>query len=529
MKKILLGVIFLLIIVRLVNAQTPTPANCPSLPNCNDLQGAGYFSPLNSCFDNCSPGSIKCLNGLPPNYSCFNQWTTPGLSPTITPPSSSCPGSGTFCTQTTECQGKDSSNCGLECDTTSPGHNASNGVCTVLAHPDPNKSVCRNNACVGVHDPLCDYAGDPNNTHCQSKCKNIADCVPGGYAGNVCVCKACPQCNTGGTFICDPDWSCIASNPSCSAGVNRCYDTGLKYSEDVSKPQSATFTKPGDQAVFIGPKSNYYGSNWQFQWTSTPHFCTGTFYWYFQNNGQWVLNASQNISTAYCRDKACIFGANWQGTGLVTDRVLLKLNGYTNDQTGCTAKISTVKLRRPQSPVPVQGTIYGHVFVDTNKNCKLDSAESTPIELAEIKSTNNHIDTFSDQKGKWSAVVDIGTYKINVVAPSGYTVNCPAKSITMSGGIKTKVDFLVQPSSGGVGGQGLKNTISPYPTSSNIPSNCPTKNQGDANCDGAIDSKDYEIWQNEYLQNWPGVYADFDNDQQVTIIDYEIWRGNAQH
>lgn len=55
---------------------------------------------------------------------------------------------------------------------------------------------------------------------------------------------------------------------------------------------------------------------------------------------------------------------------------------------------------------------------------------------------------------------------------------------------------------------------------------CPKKSQGDANCDGVIDSADYVIWRKKYLNETidPKFNPDFDKNGSVNLIDLEIWR-----
>ena len=67
------------------------------------------------------------------------------------------------------------------------------------------------------------------------------------------------------------------------------------------------------------------------------------------------------------------------------------------------------------------------------------------------------------------------------------------------------------------------------PTSTPIPSPCiTTRKQGDANCDGKIDTADFNIISiimrgNSYPRN-PEYIADFNKDSIVNLLDFEIWR-----
>lgn len=518
---------------------TPTPAPGWLTPTVHPIPSATPnpypSSPIPSSTLNPTSVPVPTAPLIPTSTPIPAPTSPPFLSPTPTPQGGlNCIYNYTYpCTNSDQCKVQPGSDAGcqdLECNTT-PG-DPNNGKCMVLGPPPPpNRDVCRSNACTAVYDPLCD--GTPGNTHCQDKCQDVSSCVPGGYAGDECVCKACPSCNTGGTYTCNPDWSCIATTPSCQAGVNSCYDTGTKYSEDKAKPAFATFTNPGDQTVFTGPQKNYFAGNWDFQWTSTPNSCTGQFYWYFLKNGQWELNSFQDISTNNCVSKACKFGANWSNSGAVTDRVLLKLNVYQNDQTGCTARISNVKLRRPYQ-IPLQGTLYGKVYADTNKDCKKGSDEATIVNYAEIVSKDKKVDTFSDEKGKWEAIVKSTTYQLYVTPPPDYQAACPAQKANIKGGDQVKVDFLVQaypsptPTVAVKSPQGAVSPENPTVIPSATPASCLLKPQGDADCDDKIDDKDYALWRAEYLNIRDQKLADFNRDNQVTLEDYEIWRKTVQ-
>lgn len=75
----------------------------------------------------------------------------------------------------------------------------------------------------------------------------------------------------------------------------------------------------------------------------------------------------------------------------------------------------------------------------------------------------------------------------------------------------------------------------PYTTSAPVPtvilpppSGCYAKQFGDANCDGVIDNKDYDIWQLSLTnKDIPISYADFFPDGRISVIDFEIWRRYA--
>lgn len=57
---------------------------------------------------------------------------------------------------------------------------------------------------------------------------------------------------------------------------------------------------------------------------------------------------------------------------------------------------------------------------------------------------------------------------------------------------------------------------------------CPlTKPKGDANCNGIVDIKDFEIWRREFTGLINTGSADFNSDQKVTTADYGIWKNNV--
>jgi len=67
---------------------------------------------------------------------------------------------------------------------------------------------------------------------------------------------------------------------------------------------------------------------------------------------------------------------------------------------------------------------------------------------------------------------------------------------------------------------------------------CKNLDKGNANCDDAVSSADYTIWECEYV-NANGIpcsvegdvsnkWSDFDMNKIVTLKDFEIWRENQQ-
>jgi hypothetical protein len=73
----------------------------------------------------------------------------------------------------------------------------------------------------------------------------------------------------------------------------------------------------------------------------------------------------------------------------------------------------------------------------------------------------------------------------------------------------------------------LPPSTTPQPT---IPS-CPLRSQGDADCNGVVDYTDFSLWFNTVLgakvcpsSTHPTCSADFNNDGDVNLFDFEIWR-----
>ncbi len=71
----------------------------------------------------------------------------------------------------------------------------------------------------------------------------------------------------------------------------------------------------------------------------------------------------------------------------------------------------------------------------------------------------------------------------------------------------------------------------PTPTRTPTPTpSCPKKPQGDADCNGSINETDYTIWKCEFLGNGTCSSpqstrkADFNLDNKVNLVDFEIWR-----
>lgn len=55
---------------------------------------------------------------------------------------------------------------------------------------------------------------------------------------------------------------------------------------------------------------------------------------------------------------------------------------------------------------------------------------------------------------------------------------------------------------------------------------CGLKSRGDADCNGAIENADFEIWRKEKFNELTTKTADFNGDIVIDIIDFEIWRKN---
>ena len=63
------------------------------------------------------------------------------------------------------------------------------------------------------------------------------------------------------------------------------------------------------------------------------------------------------------------------------------------------------------------------------------------------------------------------------------------------------------------------------PTKTPTPLSC-QKSQGDADCNGKIDLKDFEIWRKEFTGELTTKTADFNNDTKVSLADFEVWRSS---
>lgn len=61
------------------------------------------------------------------------------------------------------------------------------------------------------------------------------------------------------------------------------------------------------------------------------------------------------------------------------------------------------------------------------------------------------------------------------------------------------------------------------------PPSCPTRQFGDANCDGVVNDTDYRIWEYDMqFPKLPNKRADFNGDGREDMIDFEIWRRNTR-
>ena len=109
-----------------------------------------------------------------------------------------------------------------------------------------------------------------------------------------------------------------------------------------------------------------------------------------------------------------------------------------------------------------------------------------------------------------------GTYKVKFSVAEGYKAVIPASVLTYDA-----FSFTVS---------GDTNTPPSDITVTLIPldPNCPKKSLGDANCDGWINNDDYNIWKSEFTRTINTKGADFNDDQKVTLQDFEIWRKNQE-
>lgn len=103
-----------------------------------------------------------------------------------------------------------------------------------------------------------------------------------------------------------------------------------------------------------------------------------------------------------------------------------------------------------------------------------------------------------------------GTYKVKISVAEGYKATIPASVLTYDA-----FSFTVT---------GNNTTITPTGTDVS----CPKKSMGDANCDGNINTDDFDIWKSEFTRKINTKSADFNSDQKVSVQDFEIWRSNNQ-
>lgn len=63
--------------------------------------------------------------------------------------------------------------------------------------------------------------------------------------------------------------------------------------------------------------------------------------------------------------------------------------------------------------------------------------------------------------------------------------------------------------------------------SGSIGASCSTKSKGDANCDGKIDSQDFDIWRSEFGKTLRLYRSDFNKDGKIDLLDFAIWKQNT--
>ncbi len=352
------------------NTQPPYPPTVTPIPECGNTPSCSSLGVnIGACIDagaRCdlhevpSCGSLTtCLVGNAfkccPSVSNDYGYTptpipsaTPTLTPTPIPPAGGTPPPGSCIPANSYCTDNPSGCC--------------SGTSCAYSPSEPGKMVCYSGGQAGCSRKVCGggsgyqcvtsyYNATANGCSRPDNCKTEAECLGGGppYTGNTCECIQCNVCNTSADPTkCAMDWNCVANNPTCAANISQSCSGGTSqpYAEDTGSPSSATFTNPGDSAVFAGGKS-YTSANWQFQWTSTPKACGANYQYFAWLNGNWSLVGFQDVNSTYCQSSACTFTATLNGSG----KILIRFNGYKNDQTGCTMRVSSVKLRY-SAPAP---------------------------------------------------------------------------------------------------------------------------------------------------------------------------------
>lgn len=130
----------------------------------------------------------------------------------------------------------------------------------------------------------------------------------------------------------------------------------------------------------------------------------------------------------------------------------------------------------------------------------------------------------------------------SLVTDAGQTVSGVGKIASITIQAKSPADLIFIPSCGGTNpsssviandylGTNILNCsqnqsftlhitpVTPTPTGS-----CTVKNTGDADCNGAVDSTDFEILRKEFSHELSTSSADFNRDGIITMVDFEVWR-----
>ena len=366
----------------------------------------------------------------------------------------SCGGAGNpdtcgTCNQNCFCSGVDNNkycydSCGNYCQV---GTNCGGGGDTVSPPPPPpNCGTCQNKTNAGCCDVNVPYQeGTCSNTGetCGS-CgnTNTSVCKGGGSGGGTvstqyynCVAAACPSCAQKGNI----DWNCVSNTISCSSGVAAC---GTEcYSEDNASPSQVNNVSGNsiwDIKYVFDTKGgkNYSKFINDFVCNSGSSCSLSVMYWVWTGT-KWEQHGTPGWNFGNCStQKTWTTGDDFTELNKFSSKIGIAIGSVSS---GCNINIKNPRFRNVTA---CTGNISGTVY--SNSSCNLSGSG---VPWTKIYSTDNKINLFTDQDGKYKAGnVNNKSYTLYVTPPPDYLVcsGTSPKTVTVAGNNVT-ADFAVKP------------------------------------------------------------------------------------
>src|SRR3989344_2863273 len=296
----------------------------------------------------------------------------------------------------------------------------------------------------GTCNQNCFCSGVDNNKYCYDSCGNNNTSVgKGGERGRStvstqyynCVAAACPSCAQKGNI----DWNCVSNTISCSSGVAAC---GTEcYSEDNASPSQVNNVSGNsiwDIKYVFDTKGgkNYSKFINDFVCNSGSSCSLSVMYWVWTGT-KWEQHGTPGWNFGNCStQKTWTTGDDFTELNKFSSKIGIAIGSVSS---GCNINIKNPRFRNVTA---CTGNISGTVY--SNSSCNLSGSG---VPWTKIYSTDNKINLFTDQDGKYKAGnVNNKSYTLYVTPPPDYLVcsGTSPKTVTVAGNNVT-ADFAVKP------------------------------------------------------------------------------------